>query len=259
MKHKAFIQRNSATVLAIAGVVGVVATVVTTTRAAPKAIRLLNEAKERENHELTIWQKMQVAIPVYIPVILTGSATIFCILSSNILNKASQASLMSAYMLLDQSHKDYQRKLKELYGQEAHDRIIESLAIEKAEKVSHYACGVWDVIDLSVDSSNCGPTLLFYLLDALYHREYDPALPMDSNRAGDGLGLRYRFSDLKRYRYEDVEAALPETCSMLEMMIALALRCEERLLRSMKDFSERHIIFHILIFMILHRLGIRCL
>ena len=69
-----------------------------------------------------------------------------------------------------------------------------------------------------------------YLLDALYHREYDPALPMDSNRAGDGLGLRYRFSDLKRYRYEDVEAALPETCSMLEMMIALALRCEETIM-----------------------------
>lgn len=114
MKHKAFIQRNSATVLAIAGVVGVVATVVTTTRAAPKAIRLLNEAKEQENNELTIWQKMQVAIPVYIPVILTGSATIFCILSSNILNKASQASLMSAYMLIDQSYKDYKRKLKDL-------------------------------------------------------------------------------------------------------------------------------------------------
>ena len=53
---------------------------------------------------------------------------------------------------------------------------------------------------------------------------------MDSNRAGDGLGLRYRFSDLKRYRYEDVEAALPETCSMLEMMIALALRCEETIM-----------------------------
>lgn len=174
MKHKAFIQRNSATVLAIAGAVGVVATVVTTTRAAPKAIRLLNEAKERENHELTIWQKMQVAIPAYIPVILTGSATIFCILSSNILNKASQASLMSAYMLLDQSHKDYQRKLKELYGQEVHDRIIESLTIEKAEKVSHYACGVWDVIDLSVDLSNCGPTLLFY--DRLSERFFEATL-----------------------------------------------------------------------------------
>lgn len=107
MKHKAFIQRNSATVLAIAGVVGVVATVVTTTRAAPKAIRLLNEAKE-------------------------------------------------------------------LYGQEAHDRIIESLAIEKAEKVSHYACGVWDVIDLSVDSSNCGPTLLFY--DRLSERFFEATL-----------------------------------------------------------------------------------
>ena len=162
MKHKAFIQRNSATVLAIAGVVGVVATVVTTTRAAPKAIRLLNEAKEREDHELTIWQKMQVAIPVYIPVILTGSATIFCILSSNILNKASQASLMSAYMLLDQSHKDYQRKLKELYGQEAHDRIIESLAVEKAEPPCIEAVGVCNVISLSENESLCGPKLSFY-------------------------------------------------------------------------------------------------
>ena len=166
MKHKAFIQRNSATVLAIAGAVGVVATVVTTTRAAPKAIRLLNEAKERENHELTIWQKMQVAIPVYIPVILTGSATIFCILSSNILNKASQASLMSAYMLIDQSYKDYKRKLKELYGyrwgQEAHDRIIESLAIEKAEPPYIKAVGAYNVVSLSENESLCGPKLLFY-------------------------------------------------------------------------------------------------
>lgn len=166
MKSKAFIQRNSATVLAIAGAVGVVATVITTTRAAPKALRLLKEAKERENHELTIWQKMQVAIPVYIPVILTGSATIFCILSSNVLNKASQASLMSAYMLVDQSYKDYKRKLKELYGyhwgQEAHDRIIESLAIEKVEPPYITAVGAYNVISLSENESLCGPKLLFY-------------------------------------------------------------------------------------------------
>lgn len=73
-----------------------------------------------------------------------------------------------------------------------------------------------------------------YLLDALYHREYIPALPMDSNRVGDGLGLRYRFSNRKRYRYDDVEAALPEYCTMLEMMIALALRCEENIMDNPK-------------------------
>lgn len=130
MKHKAFIQRNSATVLAIAGVVGIFATVITTSRVAPKALRLLNEAKADKKAELTAWEKMQIVMPIYIPVILTGSATIFCILSSNILNKASQISMMSAYAVLDQSFKDYKRKLKELYGEEAHERVMESLAIE---------------------------------------------------------------------------------------------------------------------------------
>lgn len=174
MKHKAFIQRNSATALAIAGAVGVVATVITTTRAAPKAIRLLNEAKERENHELTIWQKMQVTIPVYIPVILTGSATIFCILSSNILNKASQASLMSAYMLVDQSFKDYKRKLKELYGQEVHDRIIESLAVEKAEAPRITSVGMYQIVDLTINEALCGPKLLFY--ETLSERFFESTL-----------------------------------------------------------------------------------
>lgn len=174
MKSKAFIQRNSATVLAIAGAVGVVATVITTTRAAPKALRLLKEAEELEKHELTIWQKMQVAIPVYIPVILTGSATIFCILSSNILNKASQASLMSAYAVLDQSFKDYKRKLKELYGEETHERVMESLAIEQVDAPRITAVCMCDVIDLSGDPSLCGPELLFY--DALSKRFFNSTL-----------------------------------------------------------------------------------
>lgn len=174
MKHKTFVQRNSATVLAIAGAVGVVATVITTTRAAPKAIRLLNEAKEREDHDLTIWQKMQVAIPVYIPVILTGSVTIFCILSSNILNKASQASFMSAYMMIDQSYKNYQRKLKELYGQEAHDKIIESLAVEKAEAPYITGIGMYQIVDLSIDEALHGPKLLFY--ETLSERFFESTL-----------------------------------------------------------------------------------
>mgnify|MGYP001829433549 CR=1 FL=1 len=174
MKSKAFIQRNSATVLAIAGAVGVVATVITTTRAAPKALRLLKEAEELEKHELTIWQKMQVVIPVYIPVILTGSATIFCILSSNILNKVSQASLTSAYMMIDQSYKNYQRKLKELYGQEAHDLIIESLAVEKAEAPRITGIGMYQIVDLAIDEALCGPKLLFY--ETLSERFFESTL-----------------------------------------------------------------------------------
>lgn len=170
MKHKAFIQRNSATVLAIAGVVGIFATVITTSR----ALRLLNEAKADKKAELTAWEKMQIVMPIYIPVILTGSATIFCILSSNILNKASQISMMSAYAVLDQSFKDYKRKLKELYGEEAHERVMESLAIEQANAPSITAVGMYQAIDLSVDEALCGPKLLFY--DAFSKRFFNATL-----------------------------------------------------------------------------------
>lgn len=52
--------------------------------------------------------------------------------------------------------------------------------------------------------------------------------PMDQNRVGDGLSLRYRFSYETHMSKEDrdnLERVRP--CSVLEVMIALALRCEE--------------------------------
>ena len=55
------------------------------------------------------------------------------------------------------------------------------------------------------------------------------SLPMDSNRFADGIRLRYRFAI--RNGYEDVsdvvESYLSGPCSVLEMMLALAIRCEE--------------------------------
>ena len=46
---------------------------------------------------------------------------------------------------------------------------------------------------------------------------------MDENRLVDGLNLRFRFADENAY-YIDGE------CSILEMMVALSLRCEEHIM-----------------------------
>ena len=67
------------------------------------------------------------------------------------------------------------------------------------------------------------------LLTFLHQTPFIFSIPLDSNRAEDGIGLRYRFScDLmSRSRYESVYIYLKdEPCSVLEMMIALAIRCE---------------------------------
>ena len=107
---KEFLRRNSSTILTCIGAVGVVATAVMAVKATPKALELIENAKEEKGEELTKIEVVKVAGPTYIPAIVTGVATVACIFGSNVLNKRSQASLMSAYALLDNSYKEYKKK-----------------------------------------------------------------------------------------------------------------------------------------------------
>ena len=62
----------------------------------------------------------------------------------------------------------------------------------------------------------------------LYDKEFNFIIPNDINRARDGVDLRYRFS----LAVDDGRAmeALDGPCSVLEMMVALAIRCEESIM-----------------------------
>lgn len=64
------------------------------------------------------------------------------------------------------------------------------------------------------------------LLAHLHDTEFTYSIPFDENRAIDGIDLRYRFVAECGYRDNEV-LALPDFCSILEMMIALSIRCEE--------------------------------
>ena len=123
-----FVKKNASTILTVVGGVGVVATSVLAVKATPKAIRVLEEAKEKKQEELTVLEKVQIAGPAYIPAIITGAATIACIFGANILNQRQQAALMSAYALLDNSYKDYRAKVIELYGKEADVHVKDEIA-----------------------------------------------------------------------------------------------------------------------------------
>lgn len=100
-----FWHRNVSTVLTCLGSVGLVATTVLSIKATPKALQLIEEAKEEKGEELTKWEKVKVAGPKYIPTVLVGVSTLVCIFGANVLNKRQQASLISAYALLDESYK----------------------------------------------------------------------------------------------------------------------------------------------------------
>ncbi len=67
------------------------------------------------------------------------------------------------------------------------------------------------------------------LLTYLHGTVFRWSIPRDENRARDGVDLRYRFA----YEYaetEDAETYLNEPCSVLEIMVALAIKCEETIM-----------------------------
>ena len=67
------------------------------------------------------------------------------------------------------------------------------------------------------------------LLMQLHDTEFKYLIPNDRNRAEDGVDLRYRFALSQGYRDSSrtIMDILDKPCSVLEMMVALALRCEE--------------------------------
>ena len=66
------------------------------------------------------------------------------------------------------------------------------------------------------------------LFKRLHDTEFVYLISMDENRAGDGVALRWRFSLVRGLDY--IPDSLNGSCSVLEMMVALALRCEETLM-----------------------------
>ena len=77
------------------------------------------------------------------------------------------------------------------------------------------------------------------LLRSLHSADFTYEIPMDDNRAEDGIDLRYRFGDENHYDDAMIAAYLDDRpCSVLEMMIALAIRCEEHIMDD-PDIGDR--------------------
>lgn len=131
MNVQQFIKRNASTILTCLGATGVVVTAVMVAKETPKALSLLKNAKEEKGEDLTKWEKVKIAGPAYIPSVITGAATVACIFGSNVISKQQQATLMSAYALLDNSYKEYKKKTDELYGEEAGKNIRGEIAKDK--------------------------------------------------------------------------------------------------------------------------------
>lgn len=138
-------KRASPIFLTCIGAAGVIATAVTAVRATPKAMELIEKAgyekgsdespiMDMEFTPLSFSEMVKVAWKPYIPSILIGTATIVCIFGVNGLNRRQQASIASAYALLDRTYKEYKNKVISLYGKDADVDIRKEVAKEYYEE-----------------------------------------------------------------------------------------------------------------------------
>lgn len=75
----------------------------------------------------------------------------------------------------------------------------------------------------------------YKLLDHLHNTKFRYSIPLDRNRASDGVDLRYRFASRVGCNPNDARVG---PCTVLEMMVALSIRCEETIMDD-PDIGDR--------------------
>lgn len=124
------------------------------------------------------------------------------------------------------------------YYEEPRDRIfsrIRGVPMKTNELRAGYfnwLCGI-ALTDRSADEK---PVSVYTkLLSQLFAKPFRYDIPMDGNRAEEGIDLRYRFAEEVGYPQAAVTELDDRDCSVLEMLIALALRCEEHIMHDDRE------------------------
>lgn len=99
--------------------------------------------------------------------------------------------------------------------------------------------GYFDWMYNKVTEDNTINTDYKKLLNYLFRKDFNFKHPMDSNRLEDGVNLRYRYGNDCCYTQREVSNLLDVfPCSVLEMMVALSIRCEESIMCD-EDIGDR--------------------
>lgn len=205
---KRYLQNHSRTILTCIGAFGVVATAALAVKATPKAVKAMKTAENEKGEKLTKLEVVNVAGPPFIPTVVVGFSTIVCIFGANVLNKRQQASLSSAYALLEESFKEYRKSANKVFGEEADAKIIAEMANDK-----YISSDGWHIYNPDHDKDS--EKLLFYdfysqryfnatygqVVNAQYHinrnlqlrgdasvNEFYDFLGIDTIRGGDNVG-----------------------------------------------------------------------
>lgn len=126
-----FIRQNKSSILAISGAIGMVASVGLAIRNTAKYKDIIHS---KDNKKIDNIERLKVAVPLYFPVVLLTGGSLACIIGATVVNAKHQRSMTAAYILLENSFKQYKDKVVELYGSDAPRKVETEITNDKFEE-----------------------------------------------------------------------------------------------------------------------------
>ena len=120
------LRQNSPHILTALGALGVIGTGVATGKAVWAASELIAENDLVEKKEI-----VKECWPCFIPPVLIGGASIACIIGADCINTKRQAALYALYSAAVEGAKEYEDKVKEMFGEGKEQKVRDAIAQDK--------------------------------------------------------------------------------------------------------------------------------
>ena len=131
---KTSITKHSPVILTGIGIAGMITTTVLAVKATPKAIRLIEEAKEEKGEDLTKTETVKTCWRAYIPAAATCIASTACLIGASSVSIRRNAMLATAYKLSESAFSEYKEKVVETIGDEKEKVVREKVSEERIKK-----------------------------------------------------------------------------------------------------------------------------
>lgn len=124
--------KHSPAILTGVGITGMVGTTVMAVKATPKALELLDKVKEEhEGEKVPPVEVVKATWKLYIPAVVTGVASIACLVKANSISTRRNAALLTAYNLSKTALVEYKDKVVETIGEKKEKAITEAIAEDR--------------------------------------------------------------------------------------------------------------------------------
>lgn len=129
------VSKHTPEILTGIGIAGMITSTVLAVKVTPKALQLMDERKfDLEVEKLTVVETVKTTWKCYIPAVVTGAASVGCLIGASSVNARRNAALATAYKLSETALNEYREKVVETIGEKKDQAIRDQISKDHIEE-----------------------------------------------------------------------------------------------------------------------------